>query len=127
MVDPEVPPELVDAQRRFNAAHAAVVAAAKAGEPIAELWAEERIAAVELHRLRAGTPWAAWDQQQRVREAAAGDGGPGPRGGDSPGPGGHSCGRTSSATSQLVLRPAVFLRAGSAALARASVSKSARP
>jgi hypothetical protein len=50
---------------------AATKAAARAGEDIDALMAEERRLAVALHRRREGTPLAAWEQQKRVREAAA--------------------------------------------------------
>lgn len=75
MATDPIPADLIDLQRRFNAAHDAVVTAAAAGEPITALMDTERDLAVQLHRRREGTPWAAWDQQMRVRAAAEGDGG----------------------------------------------------
>jgi hypothetical protein len=71
MADDAIPQDLIDLQRRHAAAVAATRAAARAGEDIAAPMAEERRLAVALHRMREGTPWAAWEQQKRVREAAA--------------------------------------------------------
>ena len=71
MADEPIPEDLLDLQREFNAAHDAVVTAARRKEDIGALMDAERDLAVALHRRRAGTPWAAWEQQKRVREAAA--------------------------------------------------------
>lgn len=67
----EIPADLLDLQRQFNVAQAAVVTASAKDEPIDDLMATARDLAVRLHRRRAGTPWEAWDAQKRVREAAA--------------------------------------------------------
>jgi hypothetical protein len=72
VTDSDIPPDLLDLQRQHTAALAAVKAAARAGGDIGPLMAAERDLAVALHRRRAGTPWEAWEQQKRVREAAGG-------------------------------------------------------
>jgi hypothetical protein len=71
VADEPIPQDLIDLQRQHTAAVAATKAAAAAREDITDLMAEERRLAVALHARRAGTPWAAWEQQKRVREAAA--------------------------------------------------------
>jgi hypothetical protein len=75
MATDEIPADLLDLQRQHTAAVAAVKAAARAGEDIEALTATERALAVQLHRRRAGTPWESWEQQKRVRAAAAAGGG----------------------------------------------------
>lgn len=75
--EPEIPAHLIELQRGFDAAHAAVVAASRRPgrmdtwppevvEELERLRAREREAAVELHRARAGTPFKAYEQQRRL-------------------------------------------------------------
>lgn len=77
----DIPPDLLTAQRDFDAAHAAVVAASPRPGRVADWPAEERaelerlrrvrrLASVELHRARAGTEFADARQQERLRDAA---------------------------------------------------------
>ena len=73
MADAPIPADLIQAQREFNAAYKAVTEAAAKNEPIDALMDTERELALKLHRMREGTPWAAWAEQKRVREAAAGE------------------------------------------------------
>jgi hypothetical protein len=73
VADDPIPQDLIDLQRQHTVAVAATKAAARAGEDITAPMAEERRLAVALHDRRAGTPWASWEQQKRVREAAAGE------------------------------------------------------
>ena len=69
--DIPIPQDLIDLQRQHTAAVAATKTAARAGEDIEGPMAEERRLALALDARRKGTPWAAWDQQMRVRDAAA--------------------------------------------------------
>jgi hypothetical protein len=80
--EPEIPADLIALQRRFDAAHAAVVAASAHPGPVADWPADavaelrrareaERQATVDLYRAREGTPFAAYPAQERLRDAAA--------------------------------------------------------
>lgn len=83
--EPEIPADLIALQRRFTQAHAAVTAAsahpgrtdtwpAEAVAELRRLREEERQATVALYRAREGTEFEPWAGQQRVRDAAAGQG-----------------------------------------------------
>lgn len=85
VADSEIPEHLIALQRAFDTAHAALVTASARPGPVAEWPAEavaelrrareeERQATLALYRARAGTEWEPWAGQQRVREAARGDG-----------------------------------------------------
>lgn len=82
---PEIPASLLTLQRAADAATAAVKAASARPGHVADWPAEdqaelarlrtaEREAVLALYRAREGTPFAAWPEQQRLREAAR-DGG----------------------------------------------------
>ncbi len=75
MADDPIPADLIALQSEFTAARAAVRRAAQTGKDMEPLMAEERRLALALHDLREGTPWKPWEQQKRVRAAAAGGGG----------------------------------------------------
>lgn len=81
MADEQIPEYLLQAQRRFDAAHAAVVAACRRPGPVASwppdaieeldrLRAEELAAALAQHDVRAGTAFEAYEMQKRVLVAA---------------------------------------------------------
>lgn len=84
--EPEIPQDLIDAQRRFTEANAAAVEAAGPrtdGQGNARAWTAEDQAVLERLRgermvvlnalldLREGSPFAPWPAQQRLRDAAS--------------------------------------------------------
>jgi hypothetical protein len=81
VTDEPIPDDLILAQRRFDTAHQAVVAASRRPgrtdtwptEAVAELHRlreEDRQAALAFYDARDGTPFAPYEQQKRIQAAA---------------------------------------------------------
>lgn len=86
MAEEEIPENLIVLQQRFDAAHAAVVAASRrpgavatwppeAVEDLQRLQAAELAAVMELYRARVGTPFERYEHVKRLQEAAREGGG----------------------------------------------------
>jgi hypothetical protein len=81
VTDEPIPDDLIQAQRRFDTAHQAVVGASRrpgrtdtwppeAVTELNRLREEERQATLALYDARDGTPFASYEQQKRIQAAA---------------------------------------------------------